>query len=434
MHMNEMILISTDDHLVEPADLFEQHIDRRFLDVAPKVMTNDRGEQRWTVEGKVLGVVGAAAVAGRARDELHFEPANYDQIRQGTYDVHARIDDMNANGVLTSTNFATMAGFSGEAFLVGRDKALMHAIVRAYNDWHLQSWCAAYPGRFIPVCFLPLWDCDLAVAEVKRVARMGAKAICFPENPASLGLPSFHDDSWDPLFRACCDANLVVAIHIGTGGGFRYPSDDSPVSVAIATMNITLADAAADILFSPVLIKFPDLKFALSEGYLGWVPFFKERVDYVHEMHGQWSPHDFGTQKPSEVFRRHFLLCFTEDPVGIKLRHELGMEAITWECDYPHADSTWPRSPERLWRSISTLPREEIDAITHQNAMKWFDFDPFAHIAREHATVGHLRGKATHVNVSPKAGLGGFRPGTERSKAKVTARDLKTMAQLMVEG
>jgi len=351
-------------------------------------------------------------------------------MRKGCYDVHARIDDMNVNGVLASLNFATLPGFAGELFLKGQNKELMLDLVRAYNDWHLEDWAGTYPGRFIPCGFTPLWDAELAAREVHRLAKAGMKAICFPENSTKFGLPSIHIDHWDPLFRACVENDMVVCVHIGTGGGFRFPSMDSCAAVAVTTMNITLADVTADFLFSPLMKKFPGLKFALSEGYMGWIPFFKERADYVQEFHGYWIGSDFGDKKPSDLVREHFLVCFTEDRAGIKMRHDIGVEMITWECDYPHGDSTWPISPERLWPQIADLPKDEIEAITYKNAMRYFNFDPFEHIAKEDATVGALRTKAAHVDTSPMKNVGGFRP--EKSiQGVVTVRDLARLAEEM---
>jgi predicted TIM-barrel fold metal-dependent hydrolase len=430
MRMEDMILISVDDHIIEPPDLFTNHISQKYKDEAPKVVTLPNGQERWTVEGKLLATVGSSAVAGRSREERHLEPANYAHMRKGCYDVDARVDDQNANGVLASANFATLPGFSGELFLKGNDKDLMLACVRAYNDWHLEDWAGKHPAHFIPIVFSPLWDVNLAVEEIHRAAKKGAKAFCFPENATAFGLPSVHSDYWDPVFKACCEHDLVVCVHIGTGGGFRYTSLDSPAAVAITTMNITLADVTADLLYSPIFTKFPDIKFALSEGYMGWVPFFKERADFVQEFHGYWTGVDFGDQKPSDVIRKHFLLCFTEDPVGIKCRHDIGLEMITWECDYPHADSTWPLSPERLWRQLEKLPENEINMITHENAMRYFNFDPFKYIDRTGATVGALRATAKHVNVTPKSDIGGFKPSRD-IRGVVTFRDLANLAKEM---
>jgi len=151
-------------------------------------------------------------------------------------------------------------------------------------------------------------------------------------------------------------------------------------------------------------------------------------------MRRHWSNQDFGDRKPSDLIRRHFLVCFTEDRVGIRLRHDIGLEMITSECDYPHADSTWPHSPERLWDTIKDLPREEIDLITHENAMRFFGFDPFLHVAKAQCTVGALRDAAKHVDITPKASLGSFRPGIAITGKPLMARDIKSMAQLMEQG
>ncbi|MGE0387466.1 MAG: amidohydrolase family protein [Gammaproteobacteria bacterium] len=431
MKMDDMILVSVDDHLIEPRDLFEKHVPAAWRDRAPKVVTLPDGAERWVFEGRMMATVGSAAVSGRSREERCLEAANFSHMRAGCYDPRARCDDMSANGVLTSLCFGTLTGFAGELFHKGQDKALMHVLLQAYNDWHIDEWCATAPGRFIPIGIVPLWDADLALAEVRRLASKGVKAICFPENCASLGMKTIHEGYWDPVFAACCDAGLPLCIHIGTGGGFRIPSLQSPADVSLCTMNITLADCMADILFSGLFNRFPALRIALSEGYLGWVPFFKERCDYVYEMHRFWTGADFGADKPSDLIRRHFLLCFTEDEAGVRERHQIGIETMTWECDYPHADSTWPTSPERLWRSLQHLPDAEIDLITHGNAMRFFDFDPFVSVPRERASVGALRADARHVDVRPVSGLGGYTPKFSLGRKHLTAADLMALAKQM---
>ena len=79
------------------------------------------------------------------------------------------------------------------------------------------------------------------------------------------------------------------------------------------------------------------------------------------------------------MFREHFLTCFISDPVGVQLRHEIGIDNICWECDYPHSDSMWPGAPEELWAVLQRyqVPDEDIAKITHENAMRWYSFDPF---------------------------------------------------------
>jgi len=427
MQMDDLILVSVDDHTIEPPDLFERHVPSRYKDLAPKVVTFANGEQRWTFDGKMIPNIAAAAVAGRKREELGAEASRYSELRKGLYDVHARVDDMNANGVLASLCFPNITGFAGELFLNGQDKDLMLAMVQAYNDWHVEDWCGPYPGRFIPMAFVPLWDPQLAAKEIRRMARKGVRSVCLPENPSAFGLPSVHRDYWSPVLEACTEENMVVSIHIGTGGPPQPPSADSPIDWLNSMINITVASTLVDWTFSPMLRRFPTLTFALSEGCIGWVPFMMERVDAAYRNHRFWTRQNLGDLMPSDIMRRQFLFCFHEDAVGLKNRHDVGVDLIAWECDYPHADSTWPRSPEKLWEEVKTFPREEIDKISHGNALRFFGFDPFQHVPREQATVAALRAQARHVDTREQSLGGGRAPALDPELNVLT---FGTMAKL----
>jgi hypothetical protein len=163
------------------------------------------------------------------------------------------------------------------------------------------------------------------------------------------------------------------------------------------------AITAQDLLFGPTLRRFPDLKVALSEGGIGWIPFYFDRVDRHFKnqawLHGE---DDFGGKLPSEVFRDHILACYITDPSGLRLRDRIGVDSIAWECDYPHTDTTWPESPEFTWDELrgTGCTDEEVHKITWENACRFFDWDPFAHTAKEQATVGALRALAGNVDTS----------------------------------
>lgn len=412
MNMNDMILVSVDDHVVEPPNLFDKHLDARYRDKAPKMHSMHDGNDSWIYEGKVVPNFGLNAVVGRPREEYGFEPAAYDHIRKGAWDVDARVDDMNVNGVLGSICFPTFPHFAGTLFLGASDKAAARAIISAYNDWHIHEWCAAAPGRFIPIAMLPLWDIDACVAEAKRVAALGVRTITFPDVPAHKGLPSLHGDHWDPLWKVMSDNKMVVSTHIGSGINVPYLSPESPIDSWIVTMPMSIANATADWLFSPIFMKFPDLKIALSEGGIGWIPYFLERADFTHDHHSAWtnSKANLAGLKPSERFHRNFITCFIDDAFGLQNTRFLNEDMLTWECDYPHSDTVWPNCPEALWASIKHLPEESINKITHLNVMREFGYDPFTLLGRENCTVGALRAKATHVDTAPRAGMGGHNP------------------------
>jgi hypothetical protein len=168
--------------------------------------------------------------------------------------------------------------------------------------------------------------------------------------------------------------------------------------VTLQPMNISTA--AADILWSRVLKQFPAIRFALTEGGTGWIPYFLDRIDRTYDMHRAWTGQDFGDELPSDVFRRHFLTCFIADPFGVATRHHVGIDNICWELDYPHSDSTWPTPGETLLAACDGVPDAEIDRMTHENAMRWYSFDPFAHRPRERATVAALRAESPGHDVA----------------------------------
>jgi predicted TIM-barrel fold metal-dependent hydrolase len=248
-----------------------------------------------------------------------------------------------------------------------------------------------------------LWDPELCAQEIRRTAKKGCHSVTFTENPAKLGYPSFHDEHWDPVWQAAVDENVVISIHLGSSGEIVVTAPNAPVDVMITLQPMNVCQAAADLLWSRVLKKFPGIKFALSEGGTGWIPYFLDRLDRTYDMHHLWTGQDFRGKLPSEVFREHFLTCFIADPVGIQLRHMIGIDNIAWECDYPHSDSSWPTAPEGLAAVTDGVPDEDINKITYENAMRWYSFDPFAHRPKEQCTVAALRADAVGHDVSIKA-------------------------------
>jgi predicted TIM-barrel fold metal-dependent hydrolase len=303
--------------------------------------------------------------------------------------------------VLASMCFPSLPGFSGRRFQEAEDKDLAAVMLRAYNDWHIDEWCAAHPGRFIPLAIGPAWDMDAMVDEVRRVAAKGCRAISMPELPYVQGLPSYRSDYWDPFFRALCDEGLVMCLHIGMGlDAIDMGPEFSPDNMMVLATQVTVL-AVQDLLWGPAMRKYPDLKIAFSEGGIGWIPFLMDRVDR-HYVNQRWTGQDFGGRMPSEVFREHALACFIYDPTSLKLYEDIGIDIIAFETDYPHSDSLWPDAPEVLLEQCNGagLADEDIDAVSWANAARFCDYDPFAVIAKEEATVGALRARATDVDTS----------------------------------
>ena len=425
MKIEDLILVSVDDHAIEPPNAFARHMPARFKGREPHVVK--RGERDvWVFEEQATGYMGLNSVVGRPKEEYGMEPLGYEQMRRGTWNISDRVDDMNANGVLGSLCFPTFPGFAGQRFQNHSDRAVSLAAIQAYNDWHLHDWCNVAPGRFIPLMLVPWWDMQAAAAEVERLAKLGVHALSLSDNPALHGFPSIHSDYWDPLWKACSDNNVVICCHIGTGIKAEHASELSPIDAWITSMPISIANSAADWTFATFWQRYPKLKMALSEGGIGWIPYFLERADAVQRQHGAWTHFDLGGKKPSDIFREHIITCFIEDAHGLKSRDEIGVDMICWECDYPHSDCAWPNSPEVLWDCIKDVPKSDIDKITHLNVMREFSFDPFkdGKVKKEDATVGALRARATHVKTEPEPYMGGLKSPYDPTRP-VTSADVK---------
>jgi len=237
---------------------------------------------------------------------------------------------------------------------------------------------------------------------VRRLAAKGCRSISFLEAPHAFGLPSFLSGYWDPMLAALVDNNMVLSLHIGAAWSLITLAPEAGEDHLIIVPSQATMLTAQDLLFGPTLRTFPGLRVALSEGGIGWIPFYLDRVDR-HFKNQTWIDNSFGEGKlPSDVFREHFLACFITDPSGLKLRHDIGIDLIAWECDYPHTDTTWPDSPELVWDEFqgAGCSDQDIDKITWENACRFFDWDPFAHTARDKATVGALRALAQDVDTT----------------------------------
>ncbi|MDB5715703.1 MAG: amidohydrolase [Sphingomonadales bacterium] len=428
MHLEELIIASVDDHIVEPPTMFDQHLAAQHKAIKPRVLKDKDGADFWLFEGRRAGNIGLNAVVGRMREEYGCEPISFDQMRKGAWDIAARIEDMNANGILASINFPSVVRFDGELFHHFNDMGNALILLRAYNDWHIDEWCGSYPGRNIPNAIVPYWDIDATVAEIKRVVAKGCHAISFSDNPSLRGQPSIHDAHWEPLWKVCAENNVVINIHIGSGAAAPHASMASPIDAWIVTMPISIVNSAADWLWLKALQKYPTLKIALSEGGIGWIPYFLERSDFTYRHHKAWTYTDFGKKTPSEVFREHFLTCFIEDDFGLRNLDAIGEDNVAYECDYPHSDSVWPDSSSMLLESVKHLTPDQIAKVTHANALRIYNFDAFGMMGgRENCTAGALRKLASHVSTEAVS-YGGPAPlEAGETRRVVTSGDITKM-------
>ena len=390
-------IVSVDDHVVEPAHVWERWMPSKFADRAPRVERRGIGPMKhigggvyditwdpegpqadcWVFEDLVYVHKRHVAAVGYDRDEMTMTPMTYDEMRPGCYDVAARAADMAMNHVEASLCFPTFPRFCGQTFTEATtDRELGMACIVAYNDWMVDEWCGESGGVNIPLCLIPLWDAELAAKEVRRNAERGVHAVCFSEIPPHLGLPSIHSGYWDPFFTACAETGTVVCMHIGSSSKMPATSGDAPVAVS-ATLSFGNAMASlADFLFSGVLVRFPDLRLAYSEGQIGWLPYILERADDVWSEHRAWGGvRDIVPEPPSSYYYRQVYGCFFRDQHGLDSLDRVGVDNITFETDYPHTDSTWPNTKEVAEKMMAGLPDDAIRKIVRGNAIRMLQLD-----------------------------------------------------------
>lgn len=405
MNPEDLILISVDDHICEPADMFDSHVPERYKDQAPRVVTDSGGGQQWwygLVKGRNLGL---NAVAGKPRELYNIDAARYDEMRLGCYDVHERVRDMNAGGQLAGLNFPNFTGFSGQVLNQGPDRDVNLIMIKAYNDWHVDEWCGSYPERFIPCGILPLFDVEEAAKEVRRLASKGCHAVTFSENPEALEMPSIFTDHWDPLFAAACDEGTVLCCHVGSASRRMPTTSGAPAGVTMTLSSTMSIFTLVDLVWAGFWDRFPLLRFSLTEGDVGWIPYFLWRAEHVHERHSGWTKHDFGSYSgPIDIFNKHILCCFINDPIGVKLLDRLNVDNLCWESDFPHSDGTWPVAPEHAASVLAGLPPDVVAKISHENALRHYQFDPFSRRPKEKCTAGALRAESPDVDVVTRVG------------------------------
>jgi predicted TIM-barrel fold metal-dependent hydrolase len=383
-------IVDMDSHVVEPPDVWSSRLPARLVQAGPRIEYAPAGEVRlvdgkyvekpgtegpnaawWVFEGAGSQIKRYIASAGVPADEVTNEGITYEDMRAGCWIPAQRLADMDLNGVQAQLCFPNYIRFCGQVFLWAKDKELALACVRAYNDWMVDEWAGGSGGRLIPLCIVPLWDVDLAVAEVRRNAVRGVRAVAFSELPAYLDRPSLHSRYWDPFFAACQETGTVLCMHIGSGTRTPQTSADAPGAVGAAIIFGNSVASMTDFLFAGVLDRFPRLKLLYAEAQIGWIPYLLERIDDVWETHRGWAKgQDNCPEPPSTYYYRQITSCFFKDAVGVELLDKVGLDNVTFETDYPHQDGTWPRSREEAALQFGHLPQDQVNQIARGNAIK----------------------------------------------------------------
>jgi predicted TIM-barrel fold metal-dependent hydrolase len=291
--------------------------------------------------------------------------------RAGESDAVERLKDMDIDGVEAEILYV---GAGGAAYYdLGPDHV---EAFRAANSAAIE-WASLDPKRLMPVYILPIADIGVAVKEVERVVAEHAKAVQLPLIPREQGAPPYWDESYDPLWEALSDAGIPISQHVGSNSYLNQILDEDPTpykGIIQSLPPIFMSECVADWTVSGVLERWPDLKVVLVEAGIGWIPYYLERLDTMVDNHG-WNTFE-GTlisEKPSFYWKRNMAATFEQDIVGVRNRYDVGIENLMWATDYPHPDSTWPKSQEVLQSHFKDLPPDEIEMIASGNVTRLYN-------------------------------------------------------------
>jgi predicted TIM-barrel fold metal-dependent hydrolase len=394
-------MISADDHLLEPEDLFVGRVPARFNDSVPRVVEDAEGLQYWQLSEEQIAILGSNAVVSWAPHDQHLGPVRFDEVRRATWDPKLRAEDMDTAGVVASLCFPSMVfGFAGQRLITScKDPAAGLALIRAYNDWVRTGWMDGAPGRFIGCQLAWLPDPVIAAEEIRSNANRGFVAVSFPENPEKLGYPSIYSGHWNPFLAACQETQTVVNLHVGSSSQTFKPSSDSATEVVACMFPLNALAACADWLYAGVPVRFPELRITMSESGIAWVPYLLDRLEFV-ETHIFKQGNDGGLGvawpskdiSPTEALQRNFWFTSFFDPTAYRLRDRIGTDRIMIEMDYPHPDSTWPDTQRFVRRQLEGLPEDEIAQITMTNVSDVYRFEADPELVRSFARAANPAG------------------------------------------
>ena len=371
--VNELV-ISSDSHVFEPPDLWANRIDRRFKDRAP-VMKRVDGVDNVFVEGDQylagIGLIQGAGIRFEAPEKITHE-GRFEDVHVGGYDPDEHIRDMELDGVAGEVLYPSQGLF---LFKV-EDPELLSAIFRAYNDW-LADFCATNPGRLKGIAMVNVDDVQDGVSELERTAKKGLVGAMITEYP-----PEDHrydSPEYEPLWAAVQDLNMPVSLHTATsregrtrGAGATSVRDASARANKVFLPSMSICD----MIFSGVFERYPKLNVAVVEFELAWAAHLLGTMDYTYIERQKEASYRFkGNVLPSDFFHKNVYLSFQEDHVGIRLRDVIGVDSLMWGSDYPHAESTFPKSQEILDKILDGVPEEEKAKIVGGTAAKLYSFD-----------------------------------------------------------
>jgi predicted TIM-barrel fold metal-dependent hydrolase len=363
--------ISGDDHVQEHPDVWTKRLSKaKWGDRIPGLKRETDGADYWYVDGRKLGPAARAPL--RAQGDGTATPRQWDDVPRAAYVPAERLKAMDLDGVSYSVLYPTVAGLAGETFGHSADPEFELACVQAYNDWLIEEWVNV-SDRFIPLCIVPIYPVEAAVAEIERAIAKGHKGVVYPAIPMHLRqVPHINEPEYDRLWQCCQALQVPVCFHAGSSPHVQLSAYDGIRPRLRAALEAVTRPASAvfevsNFLLSRILLRHPDLKVVFAESSAGWGPFLLEYADHQFEQ-DRCAGYAL---KPSEMFKRQCFLTAWYDRLACSVRH-VGAENILWATNFPLAGSTWPDSRGFIERCFDGVPDADRRKILWENAARLY--------------------------------------------------------------
>ena len=372
--MPDELIISSDSHVFEPPDLWTTRIDAAFRKRAPRIERRDGVDLLVVESDQPVAGIGLISNAGARFEapETIADHARFEDVHRGGWDPEQHLADMRLDGVAGEVLYPSQGLF----YFKVADPALMSAIFRAYNDW-LAEFCRVDPDRLKGIAMINLDEVADGIAELTRAARLGFCGAMITEFP--LEHRRYDNPEYEAFWAAAEDLDMPLSLHTATrrqgtnaGVAARTVRDAS----RRATKAFLPALSLCDMIFSGVFDRHPRLRVAIVEFELSWAPYVLANADYTYrERHAEAAYRFKDGRRPSDFFRTNVALSFQEDAIGIRLRDVIGVDTMMWGSDYPHSESTFPRSRQILDEILAGVPAEDRAKIVGENAARLYGFD-----------------------------------------------------------
>ena len=383
--------ISADSHLEIDSKHWIGRVPEEYRDLAPRLVRQPDGGDAWLIGDKIKRPAAAADLyGGKGRDQYVPFNGRYEGT-PGTGSAEQRVREQARDGIDAEVLFPSQQGGPKLWRRIENDDAYK-AIVRAYNSWLADDYCAADRDRLIGVGILPL-GCEISdlIQELNYCHSASLKTVLLQGFPSGKAYPSDEDDRF---WSRALELNMPISVHVDLdrsdsrkGPLFKYPAESEEV---LKKLTHDLVDqvgrfgpvrgngsvAAVQWVLSGLFDRFPKLRIFFAENQIGWIPFFLQGADVRYDRHHHWAHRLLGLKPlqrpPSEYIREYFYWGFQFDRVGVELRHKINVDRLMWGSDFPHQESDWPESLKIIDKNFTGVPDQEKNKMVCGNAVEFF--------------------------------------------------------------